>query len=111
SPAYVFWGARGRASGHRHGPRPDTQDHQSALDGGGSGVDPAGRTWVPSRVQAPLIRRSRADGLVYHDFGLEPLGLVILTGDTALGKSYLAGALAHKASRDGYTVVYRRVAP
>lgn len=33
---------------------------------------------------------------------------VILTGPTGLGKSYLACALAQKACRDGFTVVYRR---
>lgn len=34
---------------------------------------------------------------------------VVLTGPTGIGKSYLACALAHKACRDGFTVVYRRV--
>ena len=33
---------------------------------------------------------------------------VILTGPTGVGKSYLACALANKACRDGYSVVYRR---
>ena len=33
---------------------------------------------------------------------------VVLTGPTGIGKSYLACALAHKACRDGFTVVYRR---
>jgi DNA replication protein DnaC len=34
---------------------------------------------------------------------------IILVGGTGLGKSYLACALGHKACRDGYTVIYRRV--
>lgn len=34
---------------------------------------------------------------------------VILTGKTGVGKSYLACALSHKACRDGYTAIYRRV--
>ena len=34
---------------------------------------------------------------------------VVLTGPTGVGKSYLACALAHKACRDGFTVVYRRI--
>jgi DNA replication protein DnaC len=33
---------------------------------------------------------------------------VILTGKTGTGKSFLACALAHKACRDGYTVLYKR---
>jgi DNA replication protein DnaC len=33
---------------------------------------------------------------------------VIITGETGLGKSYLACALGQKACRDGYTVAYRR---
>ena len=32
---------------------------------------------------------------------------VILTGPTGIGKSWLAQALAHKACRDGYRVLYR----
>jgi DNA replication protein DnaC len=34
---------------------------------------------------------------------------IILTGPTGVGKSYIACALAQKACRDGFTVVYRRV--
>lgn len=34
---------------------------------------------------------------------------VILTGKTGVGKSYIACALSHKACRDGYTAIYRRV--
>ena len=34
---------------------------------------------------------------------------VIVTGQTGLGKSYLACALGQKACREGFTVVYRRV--
>lgn len=34
---------------------------------------------------------------------------VVLTGPTGIGKSYLACALGHKACRDGFSVVYRRV--
>jgi DNA replication protein DnaC len=34
---------------------------------------------------------------------------VLLLGPTGTGKSYLACALGHKACRDGYTVIYRRV--
>jgi len=34
---------------------------------------------------------------------------LIITGPTGIGKSYLACAFGHKACRDGYTVVYRRV--
>jgi DNA replication protein DnaC len=34
---------------------------------------------------------------------------IILVGSTGLGKSYLACALGHKACRDGYVVIYRRV--
>jgi DNA replication protein DnaC len=33
---------------------------------------------------------------------------VIITGETGLGKSYLACALGQKACREGYSVVYRR---
>jgi DNA replication protein DnaC len=33
---------------------------------------------------------------------------IILTGPTGVGKSYIACALAQKACRDGFTVVYRR---
>jgi DNA replication protein DnaC len=33
---------------------------------------------------------------------------VILTGETGVGKSYLACALGQKAARDGFTVAYRR---
>ena len=33
---------------------------------------------------------------------------VIVTGETGLGKSYLACALGNKACREGFTVVYRR---
>lgn len=33
---------------------------------------------------------------------------VFIVGPTGVGKSYLAGALAQKACRDGYTVLYRR---
>lgn len=33
---------------------------------------------------------------------------IILTGPTGVGKSYLACALAQKACRDGFTVIYRR---
>lgn len=32
---------------------------------------------------------------------------VLLTGPTGIGKSWLAQALAQKACRDGYTVLYR----
>ena len=32
---------------------------------------------------------------------------VLLTGPTGIGKSWLAQALAHKACRDGYRVLYR----
>ena len=35
---------------------------------------------------------------------------VILTGPTGIGKSWLAQALAHKACRDGYRVLYRPAA-
>lgn len=34
---------------------------------------------------------------------------ILVTGPTGAGKSYLACALAHKACRDGYSVVYQRV--
>lgn len=34
---------------------------------------------------------------------------IIVTGPTGIGKSYLACALAQKACRDGFSVVYRRV--
>ncbi len=34
---------------------------------------------------------------------------VLITGPTGVGKSYLACALAHKACRDGYTVLYHRL--
>lgn len=34
---------------------------------------------------------------------------IILTGPTGIGKSFLACALGHKACRDGYGVIYRRV--
>lgn len=34
---------------------------------------------------------------------------VLITGPTGIGKSYLACALAHKACRDGYTVLYHRL--
>jgi DNA replication protein DnaC len=34
---------------------------------------------------------------------------IIITGPTGIGKSYLGCAFGHKACRDGYTVVYRRV--
>ncbi len=34
---------------------------------------------------------------------------LIITGKTGCGKTYLACALAHKACRQGYTAVYRRV--
>ena len=35
---------------------------------------------------------------------------IFLIGATGVGKSWLAGALAHKACRDGYTVYYARAA-
>ncbi len=35
---------------------------------------------------------------------------VLLTGPTGIGKSWLAQALAHKACRDGYTVLYKPAA-
>jgi DNA replication protein DnaC len=34
---------------------------------------------------------------------------ILVTGPTGAGKSYLACALAHKACRDGHTVLYQRV--
>jgi DNA replication protein DnaC len=34
---------------------------------------------------------------------------VLITGPTGVGKSYLACALAHKACREGYTVLYHRL--
>lgn len=34
---------------------------------------------------------------------------VVITGSTGCGKTYLACALGHKACRDGFSVVYRRV--
>jgi DNA replication protein DnaC len=34
---------------------------------------------------------------------------VLVTGPTGVGKSYLACALAHKACREGYTVLYHRL--
>lgn len=34
---------------------------------------------------------------------------VIISGATGVGKSYLACALAHKACRDGFTVIYQRI--
>ena len=34
---------------------------------------------------------------------------ILITGPTGAGKSYLACALAHKACRDGHTVLYQRL--
>ena len=35
---------------------------------------------------------------------------LIFTGPTGIGKSWLACALAHKACRDGFTVLHKRTA-
>jgi DNA replication protein DnaC len=76
----------------------------------------------------PGIERAGASALIKKSFSIHTRGLdksllaslalcqwltahrnIFITGPTGVGKTYLACALAQKACREGYTVLYRRL--
>ena len=60
---------------------------------------------IPSRIPSPKELSLPAS---ITEFSRLPRGLVLVTGPTGVGKSYLVCALGNAAARAGYTVLYIR---